>query len=174
VEERAKGISPWAWLKDMEAGPRTTRWSVGLLAACAVVVVASFLPWGSIPATVNFGDMPLPIPIFNDVRLTVTAWNGHLTLPGVKLPNWLVVVGAVAIAAFHSLAVSSVWRAHPLVSVGLAAYGVLHPLALAVSLLGNKGTIEIGLIATLTAYVAALVILIKGLRRGRKGVAAEV
>jgi hypothetical protein len=164
-------------LLDRLGGQAKPRWSVGLLIACGVVVVASFLPWGSVPARFNFGDMKIPFgdfAPFGNMMLTITGWNGHLSLAGLTMPNWVVVVGALAVAAFHGLAAASVWSAHPLVNPAIAAYGLLHVLALAAILLANKGGINVGLVATLAAYATILAILVGQSRVGGKEPLPEI
>ena len=178
VEERAEPGPATAGFTGLPGGGAARpRWSVGLLIACAAVVVASFLPWGSVPAAVNFGDMKLPFgdfAPFGPLTLTVTGWNGHLNVGGLTMPNWVVVVGAVVIAAFHGLAAAGVWTAHPLVNLLIAGYGILHVVALGLILLANKGGINVGLIATMAAYITILVVLARELRAGTKGVQAEL
>jgi hypothetical protein len=83
-------------------------------------------------------------------------------------------MGAVVIAAFHGLATASIWRAHPLVSILIAGYSIFHLIALAVVLVSNQGSIGIGLIATLAAYVTIGVILVKPAVSAAKGIGAEV
>ena len=38
-----------------------------------------------------------------EVWLPETGWNGNLSLPGLTLPNWVVVIGAIAIAVLFSI-----------------------------------------------------------------------
>jgi hypothetical protein len=90
------------------------------------------------------------------------------------MPNWVVVVGALAVAAFHGLAAASVWSAHPLVNLAIAGYGLLHVIALAVILLTNKGGINVGLVVTLAAYATILAIVVRPSRAGSKGSLAEI
>jgi hypothetical protein len=70
-----------AWFRRLGDGAVPSKPSVGLLIACAVVVIASFLPWGSAPGQVHFGNLPVPVE-FGQVTLTLTGWNGNLNPPG--------------------------------------------------------------------------------------------
>ena len=84
----------------------------------------------------------------------------------------------MTIAAFHRLASGSAWQWEPppLVNVLIAAYGIVHVIALAFLILSNKGEINVGLISTLAAYAAILFIPVKGSRSetGKPGGVAEI
>ncbi|HEX8465049.1 MAG TPA: hypothetical protein VF627_10575, partial [Abditibacterium sp.] len=68
-----------------------------------LIVVASFLSWGTLRPT-TFSGFPSGFPggfpgifpgeMFQNMRISVNGWNGHLTL-GAQLPNWLAVVAAL-------------------------------------------------------------------------------
>jgi len=135
---------------------------VSLLSWCALLVVAAFLPWGTYSATPDFSvngihipDQMLPFPI--EMTLTGNAWRGSLTAWSVQIPNYVVFMAVIAIAA-HALL-----RAYGLVpdrrtfSVLMAAYGIFHVGLLVMALLANDGIIGIGSILNLVGFSGVLV-----------------
>ena len=133
---------------------------VGTIAAAVVVLIASFLPWGSFAGSAGGG-------FFGGMRVTFTmnAWNGTVGLMDMPVPHWLAVVVAVAIAVIAALKAYDVWVAHPAVNVLLACYGVLH-LGLTVLLLGARGSVGVGSIVTLACFIALLVLAVKAMKQG--------
>ena len=109
---------------------------VGIIIFAVVIVIASFMPWGTLHTTVGgmFGGSPVSgspfsdMSPFGDMQITHTAnaWNGNITLAGMTIPNWLTVLIAAAIAVFASLKAYEVWRAPRGVNILLALYGTLH------------------------------------------------
>jgi hypothetical protein len=134
--------------------------------ATALIIAASFMPWGELRGAIDiqspFGD---DFRFMNDAlnaqfAVTVTAWNGTLTLGGLKLPNWLVVVAAVAVAAFCWLKATGTWPAPRWLSLLLVAYGVLHTLFFTLTVAFN-GTAGVGALLTILGFIALLVILLR-------------
>lgn len=137
--------------------------AVGVTIAAVVIVVASFLPWGEIRG----GADTLSGAIFQGLglSLTVTAWNGHITLLGIKLPNWLVVVTAVAAAALVWIRAAKAWEPPHALLYALAGYGLFHSAwVLLVLMFSNEGSAGIGSLATAAAFVGMLVALRRLLR----------
>jgi len=151
------------------------KWPIGIFIASAVVLVSAFLPWGSMQASFKIAlhDTPLAglperafgnLDPFKGIVVTMTGWNGSLELGGLTLPNWLVVVAALAISAFCALRAASVWEVHPIVNILLASYGIFHCVALALVLLSNSGRVNVGLIATLLAFITMAIVLARAYR----------
>ena len=139
---------------------------VGIIVSAVVVVIASFMPWGSFTSTVSspfsggpFGGMSP----FGATRVStaVNAWNGNLKLLGVTIPNWTTVIAALAILTIAILKSSSGLDAKPAASLILAGYGILHS-GLFILILLTGGSLGLGSLATLGAFVALLRLSLKG------------
>lgn len=138
---------------------------VGLLGWAFVVVIASFIPWGTFQATnTTFSGSPfggfnpfMGMPLF----ITMTGWQGNLSLAGVSLPNWLVVVAALGAAALGYVRSAGLGEVNRAACVAPLIYGILHVVLLVLVMSANKGTIGFGAILTIVALVAMLVSLFK-------------
>lgn len=156
--------------------PHNTKLAIGVSIAAVLVFAAAFLPWGEIRAAPQLrapfgGDFPFPGGMFEGMQmtLTITGWNGNITLVGLKLPNWLVVLAAGGVTALCWLKASSVWDAPPAVSFVVAAYGLLHAgFALVVLILASEGSPGVGVILTGLAFIAILVILAQQVRSSER------
>jgi hypothetical protein len=110
----------------------TKRLALEVSASAGLVIVAAFLPWGE----VDFSKMPAPFGAemgdgFNQMiasfgTVPVTVWNGHADIGGLKLPNVLVVLAAIAGTVAAWLKAISVWNARTAVFTAFAAYGLAH------------------------------------------------
>ena len=138
---------------------------IGTTIAAVLVFGAAFMPWGSITAVPTF-DMPgFPGSSFtqgmfasSEMTLTVTGWNGKLTIGALELPNWAVVLAAACVAAFAWARAYSVGRPSLLVLLGIALYGVLHSIGwMAVALGSGKGSLGIGVLLTTVCFVGMIV-----------------
>src|SRR5262245_63117013 len=85
------------------------KWPVGTLALCALVFAASFLPWGRVATS-------LKLPFADDARMSlgqftveVNAWNSSVGSGSLRLPNWLVPVAALFVAAFVASRAAGIW-----------------------------------------------------------------
>jgi hypothetical protein len=151
----------------MNTSPQT-KCAIGVSVAAVVVLIASFMPWGELRGTPN---APLGGALFQgmNLSLTMTAWNGNITILGLKIPNWLVVVAASAAALISWLKALSVWQAHIGLSVGLTVYGFLHACWVLVSLgASDDGSIGIGSLLTAAAFVAMVVLVVQEARSPRQ------
>jgi hypothetical protein len=97
-----------------------------------------------------------------EFTVRLTGWNGHISLRRLKLPNWLAVLAATALAAFCWLRATSVWPAPLGLLFGLAVYGLLHAGYAMVSLMmSSKGSADVGAFLTFAGFVAILLGLVR-------------
>jgi hypothetical protein len=149
-----------------------TKFPIGITIAAVVIFAAAFMPWGEIRSTPKIqspfgGDFPFGGSPFQGMQMTITitGWNGNITVGGLKLPNWLVVLAAAGVTALCWLKASSIWAAPSAVLLALAAYGVLHAgFALVVLMGSSEGSAGVGTVLTGLAFIAILVILVKQVR----------
>jgi len=149
--------------------PRT--WPIGLLVCSAIVLLAAFLPWGSIKNTNPWGAFRHIAPLdTGDINITwrISGWKGALTVLRMELPNWLVVVAAFVIAALAVLQAARVCEPRPWISTALAVYGLLHSGATILGLIDTGNTLGVGVLVTLAAFIAILVLLRKERRAGAR------
>ena len=145
-------------------------WPIGIFLCSTLIVVASFLPWGSFQAAPQLPFSGGPFSDMNPLAGTqftvnINGWNGSFNLMGLTIPNWTLVVLAVLIALFAWLRAAHVWRAQPAASLALAGYGALHSGAVLMALLLN-GHMGIGSLLTCVSFVALIVLLIRELYVG--------
>ena len=125
--------------------------------AAVVVFMAAFMPWGEVqgtpmtsfhgPAADFFGSNP-----FGGMTVTVTlnGWNGTVTLAGIQLPNWTVVLLAVMVTALAWLVVSDAWQPPRFLAPALATLGLLQVLLTLLVLAGSgNSSLGIGILATI-------------------------
>lgn len=138
---------------------------VGTTIAAVLVLAAAFMPWGSITAVPTL-EMPmfpgstLTKGTFSSTEMTwtVTGWNGKLTIGGLELPNWAVVLAAGCVAALAWARAYSASRPSVFVLLGIAGYGVLHTLGwMAVMLGSGKGALGFGALLTTVCFVGMIV-----------------
>ena len=146
--------------------------AIGVTIASVLVFAAAFMPWGEISAipTINSpfgGSFPFPGNPFPGVNITitVTGWNGSITVGGLSLPNWLVVLAAAGAATLCWLKAASVWDAPSAVPFSLAGYGLLHTGVALITLIGSgKGSVGVGSVLTVLAFIGIIVILVQLVR----------
>jgi len=145
--------------------------AINVTVAAAVVFVASFLPWGTFrgaPAF-PFGNSPLA---GMELSVTSSAWNGSISAPGLGLPNWLVVVAALAVAATAWLKATAAWVPPAALPMALAAYGFLHASWWIVAVgVAGKASVGVGSLLTGLAFTGMLVALVRRRRELQAGVA---
>jgi hypothetical protein len=163
------------------------QYAIGLTIAAVVIFVSAFMPWGTVRnAQLNlpnvrftgqippneFGPSMNPA-MFNGgfpgvtFDITMTGWNGMLTLGGLRIPNWLVVLAAAAVAALEWLAVNRVWTAPIALLFAIAGYAALHAVALGAVLGFGGGSVDFGLMIAVLASIGMLVVLGQEVRRPR-------
>jgi tryptophan-rich sensory protein len=121
-------------------------WAVELWGWCLAVFVAAFMPWGAVGTTSLFGI---------SVSSIVTGWSGYTTLFGIIVPNWTVVICALAIALLHWLSDSGYTGTNPRLPQILAGYGIVHALLFIYSIISYGGSrIGIGAVITLIGFIA--------------------
>jgi len=135
--------------------------TIGVTVAAVVVFLASFLPWGAFRGTPSLPFSPGFLPAV-EMTFTLTGWNGSINVLGVTLPNWLVVVAAAAAASFCWLKDLRLWEAPRHSPCVAAGYGLFHAIWTAIALIGSgKGSIGIGLLATLLAFAGMIVAFVR-------------
>lgn len=136
---------------------------IGML--CVLVFVAAFMAWGSFRAVPNLGA-PLPDGVTPpEMTFDITGWNGHLDLFGLRLPNWLVVVAALAVGVMGWLRTSGTAEPPSGLAVTLCAYCALHSLIMnAILALGRQGAVGVGGVITTLASIGMLVLWVTGTR----------
>lgn len=114
---------------------------------CAVIFIASFMPWGRVTTNIDFPFGG----IFEgyNTEITLNAWNSFFNIIGLSIPNWLLSILAIAIGLFLFI------DFNPRIRKILALYGTAHSLMFSL-IIFFEGTLGIGLILTLLAYVGIL------------------
>jgi hypothetical protein len=101
---------------------------IALFFASGFVLLGSFLPWltfkTSLPTefTADFKEAKA----FMDHFLTLTGWNGEVTLLGITLPNWMVPIAAIFVALTTAGRATGTWDAPRKLSIGLAVFCTIH------------------------------------------------
>ncbi len=136
--------------------------SPGFIVAAVVILIASFLPWAKIPASALVGQgFPVPFSFPGlQLSLSVNAWNGHINLLGLELPNWLVVFSAAGIAAMRWGKQSRTWDVADSWLMGLAIYNVIVSVWVLLAAAAG-GSVGIGLVLTTGATSWMLVTLLR-------------
>ena len=135
---------------------------MGFVFSAIVILIASFLPWAKIPASRLVGEgfaAPFSFPGLQ-LSISVNAWNGHINLMGLELPNWLVVFSAAGIAAMRWGKQSGAWDVADSWLMGLAIYNVIVSVWVFIAAISG-GSIGIGLVLTIGATIWMLVTLFR-------------
>lgn len=135
---------------------------MGFVVSAIVILIASFLPWAKIPASRLVGEgfaVPFSFPGLQ-LSISVNAWNGHINLMGLELPNWLVVFSAAGIAAMRWGKQSGAWDVADSWLMGLAIYNVIVSVWVFIAAISG-GSIGIGLVLTFGATIWMLVTLFR-------------
>jgi hypothetical protein len=146
--------------------------AIGVTIAAVLIFAAAFMPWGEIRGIPKvqspFGnDFPFGDNFFQGMQMTftITGWNGHITLGGLELPNWLVVLAAAGAAVLCWLKAGSVWDAPSAVLFAVAGYGLLHAgFALVILMSSDQGSAGVGSFLTVLAFIGMLVVLVQQAR----------
>jgi hypothetical protein len=100
-----------------------------------------------------------------DVPSKVDAWHGALAVGGLKLPNYLVLLSAAAVAALAWLKALSVWKAPLALPLVIAALSLFHVGDWFVLLMGSSypwhASPDVGLFLTAFGFIGILVILVR-------------
>jgi len=143
--------------------------AVGIVLAAILILVSSFLPWGYV--TVGLGgadEITFDFGPFISSRVTLTAWNSHISTAHIMLPNWLIVLVGVLAAATYLLRSTAPEGKRAMLVVALASYGLLHS-AFASYILNTSlnSNASYGVFLTILAFASILAILV-GRRRYRQ------
>jgi hypothetical protein len=148
----------------MEASKR-----VAILTSTVAVLIllGAFMPWGQIHGQPVVQGHGLPYagghPFMGGrMSLTVTGWNGTLTLAGLSLPNWLVVLATAGVAVLCWMRASSVWQAPTALPIALAGYGLVHTGFFTILLAASgDASLGVGSVVSTLAFMILLGILIR-------------
>jgi hypothetical protein len=139
----------------------------GVTAAAALVLVAAFLPWVTVPGTAR----PLPERLTGEplrMEATVNAWNSHVRYGDFTVPNAFVVVAAFGATIACWIGASGARNAASLVASGLALCGLVHTLCfLAILMRSQSGTVEAGALLTAGAMLVLLILTLLPRRTGQ-------
>lgn len=140
--------------------------AIGVTIAAVVILIASFLPWGTIRGDLTIPGLPAPgngplVPKMG-VFVELTAWNSNATLGKLSLPNWLVAIAAAGVAILVWLKVTAVWASPAVLTFGLAGYGLLQSGSfVGVLLQSNNATAGVGGLLTVVGFVGLVAALIR-------------
>ena len=145
--------------------------SVTTSVAAAVVLAAMYMPWRQMSGDLTFMGMSLPkgegMP-FGQPVLTITGWNGHISLFGMEWPNWITLVAASILAIWSANEALIGRRAGAWL---LAIFGLTYCLGTALILLTREGgKLGIGVLVVAIAFVVIIV----QLARSRKTLDGQV
>lgn len=140
------------------------RWPVAITSACLIVVVASFMPWGTIRIhyTSQFMAM-LEHPglcnriltnvdlsgtkIGEKLDLTGSAWRSGFDIHGLYFPHWILAAVSVFLFVFSVFDFLNYFLINPSVPQILSLYGLMHVAASAWGLF-SQGSVGPGLVLT--------------------------
>ena len=121
---------------------------VGFIVCGAIVLLGSFMPWGTIRPQMPFS--------FGPMAVTVTTWNGSLNLLGMSVPNWFAAFCGVAASIVGMLSAAGIWNSAAL-GIVLPICGIIHS-GMSVAIFAAKGKLGLGVLLILGACVAMLVL----------------
>jgi len=127
--------------------------SMSQVAIGIVIFVASFLPWGKIPVRMPFIDI-------TGMRLgpnvTLNGWIGAIHVLGMTIPNWIVVVIALATVVITILRRYTKLQVSPIYAFILSLYGTFHCGLVFSVLLTHGRNNDIGIYLSLGSFLVLL------------------
>ncbi len=149
---------------------------VGILACSGIILIASFLPWGTLAVDLRdvfenatseaFPGLRFPSMPISTAQAKVTAWNSHVSPFGMELPSWLVVLCGIGVGVIAVLGVTNKWQAPAALPIGLSTYGLLHS-GYMIVVMANGGEVGIGSLATVVAFAALLTLTIRAASKAK-------
>ncbi len=131
---------------------------ISLSAACAVVVLASFMPWITFRATIDFGSafqgQMESMRQFMEQQMTASGWNGNVSLMGITLPNWIVPIGAAAVAFLAWFRATGTWETPRGVGIAIAVLCMIHLGILLLVAVMNSDSTRLGFGSLLAALAS--------------------
>ena len=151
----------------------TKNWPVAITAAFFLILLASFLTWGTIrihytwqfmanmehPGLCNrilTGDDLSGLKLGAKLNQTGTAWRAGFDIFGLFIPHWLLAVVAVFLFAFTMFDHFDYFLINPTILQILSFYGLIHVIASAWGFF-SQGSIGWGLVLTGIGYFIFLV-----------------
>jgi hypothetical protein len=153
----------------LEPSEEKKRWPVAVTCALLMVLIASFLPWGTINYHYTEGFMMVMehpglrnhIPTDDDlsglklgtrVNYKGSAWKSGFEIFGLFYPHWLLTVLAVLLFAVYISAHNDAFYISPVIPHMLCFYGLIHVGSSALGLF-SQGSIHSGLLLTGLGYL---------------------
>ena len=147
----------------------TKRWPVAITCAFLIVLIASFMPWGTInyhytwQFMANMEHPGLCNRIITDDDLSGTkigtkldytgsAWKAGFDIFGLLFPHWLLTVLALFLFVFSIFNFFDYCSMNPSVPLILSFYGLIHVIASALGFF-SQGSLKSGLILTGFGYL---------------------
>ena len=119
-------------------------------------LIGSVFAWSQLIVVDPISNIPFP------VEHAMNGWNGYLTIYGIRLPNWLVVVSLVLTSVGVWLNKSGLYRTERLYMLMLVAYSMIHLVAwIGIGVMAGNATLEPGVFVELTAAIWLLVIVME-------------
>jgi hypothetical protein len=147
----------------------TKRWPVSVTAAFFLILIASFMTWGTIrthytwqfmanlehPGLCNrilTGEDLSNLKIGAKINQTGSAWKTGFDIIGLFFPHWLLTVVAVLLFALVMFEHFGDLTINPTILQMLSIYGLIHVIASAWGFF-SQGSIGLGLVLTGTGYL---------------------
>jgi len=146
----------------------TKRWPVAITSAFLIVLIASFMPWGTInyhytwQFMANMEHPGLCNRIITDddlsgtkigtrLNYTGSAWKAGFDIFGLLFPHWLLTVLALFLFVFSIFNFFDYYYINPSIPQIISFYGLIHVIASALGFF-SQGSIKLGLILTGFGY----------------------
>ena len=132
--------------------------------AMVVLLVSSFLSWGTIVASSGLSELTNMWGVeglkqLDKITIKLNGWNSILNLFGLELNNWLIIILGLVLGIFIILNATKKYQANKFVIIFFIVLGLLHLVVYEVVFMLNKSMGIGGALATLS-YIALLVIYI--------------
>lgn len=152
--------------------------AVSVTLATATVVVAAFLPWGTvlIKPTLSF-DFPGEESVAGffgslTMRVPMNGWNGTASFFGVALPNWFTVALAGMALVLAWLSATRIWSAPKIAVPLLAILGLAQTMNMLLGLFfSESSTLGVGVFVAIAGF---LWMLAASLQIGRRPAPAPI
>jgi len=132
---------------------------VGIILFSVLIFIASFLSWGTFRFTPPPEGTPAQLAsLMNEMQkaLSINGWQGHLTVLGLTIPNWMVVVSGVGVGILALLRFAEIWDVPRGLLIAMSVLGIAHSGVFSFIML-TKATIGIGSLLTFACFIGLLV-----------------
>jgi serine/threonine protein kinase len=148
-------------------GHAQLQYTIGVSLTAALILLASFLPWGEEGEYGPFTLGKRSVQRYENPTRTATAWNSYVSLQGIKVPTYLVVVAAAGVALVSWLRALSVWRGPAVLPLGLGVYGLAYAGWLILFVVvsdPDRDSAGVGSVLTAIAFFVMLIVMFKQIR----------